>query len=99
MDDYISRKAARDLMYQRQEPLDEYMLDSVPPADVRPVVYGHWVWDGDGMDWGIGAWRCDNCGARPETTWNAVPNINPLHWSGSKYCCNCGAEMKEANDE
>ena len=34
-EDCISREVARDLMYHKQEPLDEYDLDSLPPA--QPV--------------------------------------------------------------
>ena len=74
-------------------------IKAIPPADVRPAIHSRWVWDKDGMDWNIGAWRCERCKARPETMWNTVPNINPLHWSGSKFCGNCGADMRgEQND-
>lgn len=37
--DFISREAARDLMYHNQGPLTEYDLNSIPAADVLPVVY------------------------------------------------------------
>lgn len=35
--DYISREAARDLMYHNQDALTEYDLDSIPAADVVSV--------------------------------------------------------------
>jgi len=69
-------------------------IKEIKPADIRPTIHSRWVWDKDGMDWNIGAWRCEHCKARAETTWNAMPNINPLQWSGSKFCGNCGADMR-----
>ena len=60
---------------------------------------GEWIWDIDGMDWGIGSWRCKNCHARPNTYWQCDSTINPLTFAGSSYCPNCGAKMKGANDE
>lgn len=56
---------------------------------------GHWVLDPDGMDWNIPAWCCSVCGCRND---NIPPNLektNPLRWSGSKFCPNCGAKMDE----
>lgn len=57
--------------------------------------HGHWVLDPDGMDWNIPAWRCSVCGCRND---NIPPNLektNPLRWSGSRFCPNCGAKMDE----
>ena len=57
--------------------------------------HGHWVFDPDGMDWNIPAWRCSVCTCRND---NIPPNLektNPLRWSGSKFCPNCGAKMDE----
>ena len=57
--------------------------------------HGHWVFDPDGMDWNIPAWKCSKCDCRND---NIPPNLertNPLRWSGSKYCPNCGAKMDE----
>ena len=67
---------------------------SVPTADVVEVVHASWVWNPDGMDWGIGAWVCGKCGSRPETWWNTVKECQPLRCSGSHYCGNCGADMR-----
>lgn len=55
-----------------------------------------WVWDKNGMDWNIGAWRCKLCGCRN----NNLPNdesIYPYNWAGTKYCPNCGRRMLPSN--
>lgn len=57
--------------------------------------HGHWVFDPDGRDWNIPAWKCSECHCRND---NIPPNLektNPLQWAGSKYCPNCGAKMNE----
>ncbi len=56
---------------------------------------GEWRWDPNGMDWGIGSWVCKNCKAMPNTYWQSDPDIKPLRFSGSHYCPNCGAKMKD----
>ena len=69
-------------------------LNKAPTAaDVQPVKHGRWVWDEDGMDWGLGAWRCSACGTRPGTWWQGDHRAVPMRCSGSKFCGNCGAEM------
>lgn len=55
----------------------------------------YWVWDPDGMDWNIGAWRCGECRAMSSAWWN-TDHHNPMRCSGSKYCGNCGAKMEGA---
>ena len=62
----------------------------VPPHEVS----GTWEWDPDGIDWGIGAWKCSNCGSKAETWWAKDGNSNPLRFAGSHYCGNCGATMR-----
>lgn len=67
-------------------------IESVPAADVEEVKHGKWIWDPNGMDWGLGTWQCSECACRN----NNLPmnnRINPLVFSGSKYCPNCGAKM------
>lgn len=68
-------------------------LDNAPTLNVAPVVHGEWMWDADGVDWGIGSWRCKNCHERPNTYWQYDRIINPLRFAGSRYCPNCGAVM------
>lgn len=67
-------------------------IRNAPPADVAEVKHGKWIWDPNGMDWGLGTWKCSECACRN----NNLPmnnRINPLVFSGSKYCPNCGAKM------
>lgn len=71
-----------------------YMIRKQPAADVAPVKHGKWRWNQNGMDWGLGAWECSECACRN----NNLPinkKINPLVFSGSKYCPNCGAPMTD----
>lgn len=64
----------------------------VRDAEKRLRETSEWVWNENGMDWNIGAWRCKSCGCYN----NNLPNdksINPYHWAGTKYCPNCGRRM------
>jgi hypothetical protein len=93
MAEYIEREAACSLMpddYYGWR--DKQFLKSVPAADVAPVRHGKWVWDEDGIDWGIGSWRCSECHTRPETWWQGKRST-PYNKSGHYYCPNCGAKM------
>lgn len=68
------------------------LIHNTPTIDAVLVVHGKWVWNPNGMDWGLGAWECSECAGRN----NNLPmnsKINPLSFSGSTYCPNCGAEM------
>ena len=60
---------------------------------------GAWIWDPNGQDYSIGSWVCSKCHTRPETTWQGMEQINPLNFSGSRFCPNCGAEMKKEKNE
>lgn len=66
---------------------------------------GEWIYDENGMDWNIPAWRCSNCGGRNDmipisTQYKDGPRrvVNPYIWAGSKFCPNCGAKMGEVKD-
>ena len=63
-----------------------------PTADVVEVRHGGWVYDPDGCDWGIGAWRCSLCSAKNDNL-GISRDINPYLFVGSKYCPHCGAKM------
>lgn len=106
MSEYISREAAIKEVYRFDGYLDDdlewrlhYALKRLPAADVVEVVHASWVWNPDGMDWGIGAWVCGKCKSRPETWWNTVKECHPLRCSGSRYCGNCGAKMDGGQDD
>ena len=73
--------------------LAQRRIRKYPAADVRPVVVAHWEWDENGMDWNLGAWKCSNCRRKAETWW-ANDKHNPLRCAGSRFCGNCGAEMR-----
>ncbi len=104
MAEYIERKA---LIHHLENCIDEVnntngytedfktclrLVKNLPAADVEEVKRGKWIWDPNGMDWGLGSWQCSECACRN----NNLPmnnRINPLVFSGSKYCPHCGAKM------
>ena len=62
------------------------LLDSVPAADVAPVVHGRWEKHGS-------KWQCTNC--KVLMNLDGTPQENSIY-----YCPNCGSKMaKEATDE
>ena len=71
---------------------------SIPAADVKPRALSKWEWNPDGMDWGLGAWVCGKCKSRPETWWQTVKECYPLRCAGSRFCPNCGSDMKEKDN-
>ena len=107
MSDYIKREDAYTVLTKyyhhttdtQHEALKE-ALQRVPDADVEERKTGKWEYDPDGMDWGIGAWVCSECGGRNDNIPAFVrgvngheKKVNPYTWAGSKYCPNCGARM------
>ena len=97
MTDYVPRDAVLKAVEPEYRPSLGRQIMSIPAADVAPIVHGRWIWDKDGMDWGIGAWRCSICYARPETWWQGDKS-NPRNKSGHYYCPNCGAKMDEEGE-
>lgn len=55
-----------------------------------------WIWDKNGMDWGIGAWVCSSCHCRNDNIHSQSSKDNPMIWSGTKYCPNCGKKIESA---
>ena len=104
--DYISREAARDLMYHNQDALTEYDLNSIPAADVVPVRHGHWMYKykvrgstqyHTGEDiWGnVYTIKCDERHEINEPYCSECHKLND--GSSLDWCPNCGAKMdKEA---
>ena len=76
---------------------DVEMIKAIPSA--RPK--GEWIWNENGMDWGIGCWCCSECGMRNPYIGSGDTALlsNPHNWAGSKYCPNCGADMREREDK
>jgi hypothetical protein len=54
---------------------------------------GVWIYNPDGIDWGLGAWQCSLCSCNNHNL-PQDKDTNPLIWAGAKYCPNCGAKMK-----
>lgn len=57
-------------------------IDSIPAADVQPVVHAHWIYKDYILDDIYGHWEgtCSNCGQRKRV---------------DNYCPFCGAKMDE----
>lgn len=70
-----------------------YIFNKISAADVWPVTRAHWEWDENGIDWGLGVWKCSHCHCKAETWW-ATKKYSPLHCAGSHFCGNCGAERR-----
>ena len=56
-------------------------INSIPAADVAPVVHGRWIHDGRRVESGIDWCHCSECGKSD----NFCARTN--------YCPNCGAKM------
>ena len=91
MSDYISRENAKDALQEKvfHNLTDEFygamqVLDELEPADVAPVVHGHWEYIDDTYcgfeDTDV---RCSVC----KTT------TNIKRFRKTKWCPDCGAKM------
>ena len=69
--------------------------------DWKPIKRGEWVLDPNGMDWNIPAWRCSRCGFVANYIGVEANGFgsNPMNWAGSNFCPNCGADMREREEE
>lgn len=57
---------------------------------------GHWVWNPDGNDWGIGAWECSECGCANNALGGKDTDV---YWFAcSHYCPQCGVRMVKTNE-
>ena len=93
MPEYIEREAVLERLKQECSPVVfAYLADlvnAIPAADVRPVVRGKWEWNDNN-----GYYYCGNCKA-----------VSPREDQDGEYidcpnvCPNCGADMRETNDE
>lgn len=93
MAEYINRDLfAREVNRLSTNPFNEWdtmgillLLDTIPTADVQPVVHGHWIWAEGVHVYGVdsdvqhGSVRCSACG-------NCSPH-------STNYCGICGARM------
>ena len=92
MAEYIERevamKALPDDMYGY---LHRRILRTIPAADVKPAVRG--TWDKHMVSF---YWRCCECGAIMRSNLSEVFLCD--NWK-INYCPNCGADMREADNE
>lgn len=101
MDEYITKASAVSVLLHNQDECCSAVIqemEDIPFADVAPVVHARWIWNPNGMDYGLGAWQCGRCFTRN----NSLPmnsKINPLMFIGSKYCPECGAKMDAEKEE
>lgn len=95
MTEYIEKKAAIDAVHDEFDEclvwdasgletanVVENVLDTIPPADVRPVKHGKWIvkTDSEGKTYGV----CSRCGYE--------------QYAGHlKYCPECGGKMDGPN--
>ena len=66
--------------------------ETIPAADVRPVVRGKWI-DRDDDYYGWNMWACSACGEEFVLT-EGTPDMNDYH-----FCPNCGADVREPPKE
>ncbi len=97
MGDYIERKAvlnAYDAVQRKNGPWRfETLIESVPAADVRPVVRGRWIkQDDDPLD---GNFYCSACNSRIDIATGLETPID----RGLFFCPNCGADVRRGDDD
>lgn len=92
MTEYIERQAAKAAFGRMDTAIGKttsMIIDSVPAADVAPVVHGRWIKRG-------GKRFCSECKERACVTRDME---DFWYTKGTDYCPNCGAKMdKEAGD-
>ena len=88
MDEYFKREAVIDLITRRYEnpEICTQEINSIPAADVAPVVHGRWA------HLGGDEWCCSACGfvITTEGSWDKPTK---------KYCEDCGAKMDGGDSE
>lgn len=104
MDEYIKREAAIKAIEKADYTLiandaddckADYLreiIESVPSADVAPVVYGHWIWHEEEFEY-----ECSVCHCRFD--YNHTFEIFDHGFQYANYCPNCGAKMNESKCE
>ena len=84
MAEYIKREAVIDLITRRYEnpEICTQEINSIPAADVAPVVHGRWA------HLGGDEWCCSACGfvITTEGSWDKP---------AKKYCEDCGTKMEQ----
>lgn len=95
---YINSISQNDAPVWTEKHLEELLNDfyvipkDTPTADVTPVKHGHWVYNQNGHDWGLGAWECSLCHS-VNNNLSSDKRFSPYVYAGSKFCPTCGAKM------
>ena len=75
------------------------LIISQPKVEAKAIEYAHWVYDPNGLNWGLGAWVCSSCHIMNNNIPTMQPDINPLLFSGSRFCPNYGKTMVKVEDD
>ena len=94
MAEYIERKKL--IEHLKKDPLFDIVerygitgvIESIPAADVRPVVRGHWITEEEAEAKGDYSLR-DACSVCGRCDWDCTESAS------FNYCPNCGADMRE----
>lgn len=104
MAEYIKREAAIKAMEKADYTLiaddadsckADYLreiIESVPAADVVPVVHGRWIWHEEEFEY-----ECSACHCRFD--YNHTFEIFDHGFQYANYCPNCGTKMNESKCE
>ena len=89
MPEYIKREAAIDLITRRYEnpEICTQEINSIPAADVAPVVHGRWEWLGPNRL--VTDCMCGTCSAC---------KVRSKYIVNTMLCPNCGAKMDGVDD-
>ena len=79
--------------FEKSFPTHNLGNKNIELIEYKEVVYAEWYYDPNGMDWGLGAWKCSKCHTKNDNL-GMGNNINPYMFSGSKFCPQCGAVIK-----
>ena len=90
MAEYIEREAVIDLITRRYEnpEICTQEINSIPAADVAPVVHGRWEWLGPNRL--VTDCMCGTCSAC---------KVRSKYIVNTMLCPNCGAKMDGVDDE
>ena len=103
MSEYISRESVKDIVRSGistdTEADKEYvygLIDSIPSADVRPNIHGHWIKINSGDEDFTESIVCDRCNhENSHLDFNEHNEPIGKVFVTSNFCPNCGADMRE----
>lgn len=90
--DWVNRATAGEGNYEEDLRLLVKRVAEMPAEDAEIVRHGHWVYDPNAQDWGIGGFVCSECHVMNNNL-DSSGKIHPSWFAGSKYCPVCGTKM------